>query len=74
MGMKTITAAKFKAQCLSLFDHLDPEGLVVTKRGKAVARVIPMTRPSADLIGALRGQIKFTGDVTSTGLRWNAGN
>jgi antitoxin (DNA-binding transcriptional repressor) of toxin-antitoxin stability system len=74
MTMKTIAAAKFKAQCLSLLDHLDPEGLVVTKHGKAVARVIPMTRASADLIGALRGRIKVTGDVTSTGLRWDAGD
>jgi antitoxin (DNA-binding transcriptional repressor) of toxin-antitoxin stability system len=74
MTMKTIAAAQFKAQCLSLLDHLDPDGLVVTKHGKAVARVIPMTRASADLIGALRGRIKVTGDVTSTGVRWDAGD
>ena len=72
MSMKTIAAAKFKEQCLSLLDHLDPEGLVVTKHGKAVARVMPMTRASADLIGALRGRIKIRGDITSTGLRWEA--
>jgi antitoxin (DNA-binding transcriptional repressor) of toxin-antitoxin stability system len=34
--------SKFKEQCLSLLDHLDPEGIVVTKHGKAVARVIPL--------------------------------
>ena len=72
MSVKTIAAAKFKEQCLSLLDHLDPEGLVVTKHGKAVARVMPMTRASADLIGALRGRIKIRGDITSTGLRWEA--
>jgi antitoxin (DNA-binding transcriptional repressor) of toxin-antitoxin stability system len=74
MAMKTIAAAKFKEQCLSLLDHLDPEGLVVTKHGKAVARVIPMTRASADLIGALRGRLGVTGDITSTGMRWEAGD
>jgi antitoxin (DNA-binding transcriptional repressor) of toxin-antitoxin stability system len=73
MTMKTIAAAKFKEQCLSLLDHLEPEGLVVTKHGKAVARVLPMARASADLIGALRGRIKVTGDLLSTGLRWDAG-
>ncbi|HEX3905253.1 MAG TPA: type II toxin-antitoxin system prevent-host-death family antitoxin [Polyangia bacterium] len=72
--MKTIAAAKFKEQCLSLLDHLDSEGLVVTKHGRAVARVLPMARASADLIGALRGRIKVKGDVTSTGLRWDAGD
>lgn len=74
MSMKTIAAAKFKEQCLSLLDHLAPEGLVVTKHGKAVARVLPMTRASADLIGALREQIKVRGDITTTGSRWDAGD
>ena len=72
--MKAIAAAKFKEQCLALLDHLGPEGLVVTKHGKPVARVLPMTRASADLIGALRGRIKVTGDITSTGVRWDAGD
>ena len=34
--MKTIDAAEFKEQCLALLDQLDPEGLVVTKRGRLV--------------------------------------
>ncbi len=36
-----ISASKFKEQCLSLLDHLGPDGIVVTKHGKAVAQVIP---------------------------------
>ena len=39
--LKTVGAAKFRQQCLSLLDHLDPEGLLVTKHGKPVARVVP---------------------------------
>ena len=39
--MKTIGATQFKQQCLSLLEQLEPEGLIVTKRGKPVARVIP---------------------------------
>lgn len=39
--MKTIRAAKFKEQCLLIIDHLEPEGLVITKRGKPVAKIIP---------------------------------
>lgn len=70
--MKKIAAAKFKEQCLSLLDHLEPEGIVVTKHGKPVARVIPMERASADLIGALQGKIRIQGDITSTGLNWEA--
>ena len=72
MVMKTIAAAKFKEQCLSMLDHLDPDGLVITKHGKPVARVLPAERASADLIGALRGRVSIKGDVQSTGLTWEA--
>jgi antitoxin (DNA-binding transcriptional repressor) of toxin-antitoxin stability system len=72
MVMKTIAAAKFKEQCLSMLDHLDPDGVVITKHGKPVARVLPAERASADLIGALRGRVSIKGDVQSTGLTWEA--
>ena len=39
--MKEIGAAKFKHQCLALLDQLDADGLIVTKHGKPVARVLP---------------------------------
>ncbi len=70
--MKTIEEVKFKEQCLALLDHLDAEGLVITKHGKPVARVIPFEQQEADLIGSLRHKIKVTGDIDSTGLRWDA--
>ena len=69
--MKTIGAARFKERCLSLLDQLDAEGLVITKRGKPVARVVPYDREFADLIGCLRDKIEIRGDVTSTDVRWN---
>ena len=71
--MKRIGAAKFKEQCLALLDQLDAEGLVVTKRGKPVARVLPYdSGEGADLIGSLRHKLKVRGDVFTTGLRWDA--
>ena len=39
--MRTIEAAEFKEQCLALLDRLDADGLIVTRHGKPVARVIP---------------------------------
>jgi prevent-host-death family protein len=69
--MKTIGAAKFKERCLALLDSLDPEGLVITKHGKPVAKVIPYARQSASLIGSLRGKIEIRGDILSTGVRWD---
>ena len=70
--MKTIEAVKFKKQSQALLDHLDAEGLVITKHGKPVARVVPFQQQEADLIGSLRQKIKVTGDICSTGLRWDA--
>lgn len=70
--MKTIGAAKFKEQCLALLDQLDAEGLIVTKHGKPVARVVPYEQQCADLIGSLQHKIKIQGDILTTGVRWNA--
>jgi prevent-host-death family protein len=71
--MKKVAAAKFKEQCLSILDRLGPEGIVITKHGKPVARVIPIERSSADLIGSLRGRIRVKGNIESTGDKWTAG-
>lgn len=72
--MKKVAAAKFKEQCLSILDHLGPDGIVVTKHGKPVAKVLPMERTAADLIGSLRGRMRVKGDIRSTGVKWNAGD
>jgi prevent-host-death family protein len=70
--MKQMAAAKFKEQCLALLDEVDQEGIVITKRGKPVAKLIPIGADSAGLIGALGGKLKIKGDILSTGVRWNA--
>lgn len=65
-------AAQFKEQCLALLDSVGPEGIVITKHGKPVAKLVPLTVESRDLLGALRGKLRITGDVLSTGLKWDA--
>ena len=70
--MKQITASKFKEQCLTLLDEVGPEGIVITKRGKPVAKLIPAKRNFARFIGSMKGKIKIKGDIFSTGRKWNA--
>ncbi len=70
--MRQIPAAKFKEQCLALLEQVDPDGIVITKRGKPVAKLIPIGADSASLIGSLRGKVRIKGDILSTGLRWDA--
>jgi len=70
--MKTIGAARFKAQCLALLDALDQDGLVITKHGEPVARLLPFKRRDAELIGSLRDKVAVHGDLFSTGSAWHA--
>lgn len=70
--MKTIAAAKFKEECLALLDRVGPEGILITKRGKVVAKLVPVGRESKTLIGTLAGKIRVLGDVMTTGVAWDA--
>jgi len=70
--MREIPAAKFKEQCLAILEEVDPDGIVITKRGKPVAKLIPLGTDSASLIGSLRGKLKIKGNIMSTGVKWNA--
>lgn len=58
-GPREITASQFKARCLRLLDEVAETGetLIVTKHGKAVARVLPPLRLD-DLRGT--GKINMT--------------
>jgi prevent-host-death family protein len=70
--MQQMNASKFKEQCLNVLDHLDPEGLVITKHGKPVARLIPADSGCRELIGSMKDKIQIQGDILSTGIEWDA--
>jgi prevent-host-death family protein len=72
MGEKSIAAGEFKARCLALLDDVERTGtpVVVTKRGRPVARIVPAVVRKTR---SLRGSIVRMGDVvSSTGERWGA--
>jgi prevent-host-death family protein len=60
--VKTISATEFKAKCLQLLDEVQRSGeeLVISKRGRPVARVVAEREPKPWL--ALRGKGRFIGD------------
>lgn len=71
--MDEIGAAKFKEHCLSIIDHVPPEGLVITKHGKPVAKIIPFQLKKKQLIGSLKNKIKILDkNLYSTGIKWDA--
>ena len=68
-GPKTIPAGEFKAKCLKLMDEVERTGeeLVITKRGKPVAKLVPAAKPAAGarrpLVGCLKGTVTILGDI-----------
>jgi len=70
--MKSIGAAKFKEQCLSILDNLDSEGIIITKHDKPVATLMRIRTQPKDLIGKLKGEITINSDILSTGVHWHA--
>lgn len=70
--MRQINASTFKQHCLSLLDNLNPEGILVTKHGRPVARLIPAVSGCAELIGSMKGKIRIRGKILTTGIRWDA--
>ncbi len=62
----SIGAGDFKAKCLKLLDEVarTREPLVVTKHGKAVAKLVPIP-PETGLFGALAGSVRHEGDIVS---------
>jgi prevent-host-death family protein len=70
-----MSAAEFKAKCLQAMDEVAETGepVVVTKRGKPVAQLVPVARKPRTLRGFLEGKVRARGDlVAPTGARWRA--
>ncbi len=65
--MKKIAAAKFKAQCLTLMEDVRKtrQTLVITKRGKPIAKLVPLDDDKDDFFGRLKGQFRVVGDIVS---------
>ena len=70
--MKSVPAAQFKEQCLALLDRVGPDGIIITKHGKPVAKLVPIHTDNVKLIGSFKGKIKIKGNILSTGVKWDA--
>ncbi len=69
-NVEQLDASEFPDRCLSLLDHLGPDGIFITKHGRPVARPIPIDCEA--LIGSMTGKGQVKGDVFSTGIAWDA--
>ena len=67
--IREIAISKFKARCLSLLEEVSKTKtpLRVTRRGKAIADVIPTSSEAEERswIGSMSGSIDIVGDIVS---------
>ncbi len=64
---RQIAAGEFKATCLALLDDVQRarHEIVITKRGKPVARLVPVEASVPDIFGRMKGSIDILGDIIS---------
>lgn len=65
--MRTIAAGQFKARCLKIMDEVRStrEPVVITKKGRPVAKLVPTDGPPGDIFGCLKGEVEIVGDIES---------
>ena len=64
--MTHVPATRFKAQCLALMDRVAEgrETYVITKRGKPVAKLVPVAPPRPrSVFGCMADQMEIVGDL-----------
>lgn len=70
--MKTMAAGDFKARCLRVMEQVKSTRtpVVITKRGKPIAKLVPVDPPEEWVPGRLAGKIEILGDIVSPIVPW----
>ncbi|MBF8287161.1 MAG: prevent-host-death family protein, partial [Candidatus Rokubacteria bacterium] len=64
-SMKTMPAGEFKARCLRVMEEVKKyrTPVVITKKGRPVAKLVPPDEPATDVFGCLAGSARIVGDI-----------
>ena len=69
MKTKTIPAGEFKTHCLAIMDAVQAkrETVIITKRGKPVAKLVPVEKMRDEIFGFFKskGKVEIKGDIVS---------
>jgi prevent-host-death family protein len=65
--MRKISAGRFKNHCLTILDEVRAtrNPVLITKRGRPVAKLVPADSSRDNFIGRLEGRFKVAGDIES---------
>ncbi len=68
--MRKIAAGVFKTHCLAIMDEVQAkrETVVITKRGKPVAKLVPADTEKDGIYGYLKGKVRIVGDIISPAI------
>ena len=63
--MKTMPAGEFKARCLRVMEEVKKyrTPVVITKKGRPVAKLVPLDAPATDVFGCMAGSARIVGDI-----------
>jgi prevent-host-death family protein len=70
-----ISAAQFKAECLKLMDQVEKtrQPIIITKHGRPVAQLAPVTADAASLFGYMKGTMRIERDpMVPLDVEWSA--
>ncbi len=72
---RRIAAGEFTAKCLKLMDEVAHKGapIVITKRGKPIAKLVPVEERPVDPFGCMAGTVRVLGDIIGPiDVKWTA--
>ena len=60
-----MSASEFKAKCFRMLDDVAANGapVLITKRGRPIARLVPLGSPLESLKGTWKGLVEIKGDI-----------
>ena len=65
--MKKMPAGELKSRCLAVMESVQKtkEAVLITKRGRPVAKLVPAEEAPREFLGRLEGVMKIVGDIES---------
>jgi prevent-host-death family protein len=63
--MKAMTAGHFKDRCVAVMDQVKKSGepVLITKKGRPVAKLVPVRRTGDDIFDRMAGKVKIIGGM-----------
>ena len=67
MKQSTLGVSEFKAKCLGLLDEVAKGNtLIITKHGRPIAKISPVSAPAKSLRGSWKGIVTIKGDIVKS--------